>query len=73
LVEKEKEELEVLCAYLPKQLTEEQAEELVRKVISDLAAESKKDMGRVMKEVLARGEGRIDGKTASATAAKYLK
>jgi uncharacterized protein YqeY len=62
LAAKEESEAGVLAEYLPKQLTREKMEEIVRQVISELQAESVRDLGRVMKASLARMAGQADGK-----------
>lgn len=58
-------ELGVVERYLPASLTEAESRELVRAVIAEVSATSIKDMGRVMKEVQARAQGRADGKLLS--------
>lgn len=58
-------ELRVVEEYLPAQLSEDESRELVRAVVAELGATSMKDMGRVMKEVTARAQGRGDGKLLS--------
>ena len=65
LAEAEKAELEFLRKYLPAQLSEEEVSAVVKAVIAELGATSKKDMGRVMKEVMARVKGQADGKLVS--------
>lgn len=65
LAEKEKQELEILQNYLPQAMAEEEVKALVQKTISDLGAGSAADFGKVMKEVVARAEGRADGKIIS--------
>lgn len=65
LAEGEKVERDFLKKYLPAQLDEAQVAELVKAVIAEVGATSKKDMGRVMKEVLARAKGQADGKLVS--------
>ena len=65
LAEGEKAEREVLAKYLPAQLSEEEVAAVVKAVVADLGATSKKDMGRVMKEVMARVKGQADGKLVS--------
>jgi len=65
LAEGEKAERAVLVKYLPAQLSEEEVATVVKAVIADLGATSKKDMGRVMKEVMARVKGQADGKLVS--------
>ena len=58
-------ELKVVEGYLPATLSEAESRDMVRAVISELGATSMKDMGRVMKEVQARAQGRGDGKLLS--------
>ena len=65
LAEGEKAELEFLRRYLPAQLSEDEVAATVKAVIAELGASSKKDMGRVMKEVMARVKGQADGKLVS--------
>lgn len=62
LAEKERSEMEVLKAYLPPELTDEELESGIREIIASTGAASKKDMGKVMKEATARYKGRVDGK-----------
>ncbi len=58
-------ELAVVEEYLPSMLSEAESRELVRAVIAETGATSMKDMGRVIKEVQARAQGRGDGKVLS--------
>ena len=57
----ERQELEILETYLPKQLSESEIEAIVQAVIVQIGASSMKDMGKVMgaanKEVAGRAEG----------------
>ena len=64
-VEKEQAEITILAALLPKEMTEAEIMPLLEAVIAELGATSKKDMGRVMKEMQARTEGRAPGKILS--------
>ena len=64
-VEKIEGELRIVEEYLPAGLSEAESRELVRAVVSELGATSMKDMGRVMKEVQTRAQGRGDGKLLS--------
>lgn len=68
----EKAELEVLSGFLPKALSPEELEALVRAVIAEVGATSKKDMGAVMKGAQAKVDGRADGKTVSALVSRLL-
>src|SRR5262245_28877537 len=63
LAGKEAAEIKVLEHFLPKQLTGEELEQLIRDIIRDVGATGKKDMGPVIKAVQAKAAGRADGKT----------
>ena len=65
LVDQESLELQILEQYMPAQMGREQIEKLVVEVISSTGAKSVKDMGNVMKEVIARAKGSADNKTVS--------
>lgn len=65
LADKEANELKYLEVYLPAQMDRAAIEALVAKVITETGAQSVKDMGRVMKEVLAQSGGAADGKIVS--------
>ncbi|HND84635.1 MAG TPA: GatB/YqeY domain-containing protein, partial [Pseudobdellovibrionaceae bacterium] len=65
LVEQETAELKILETYLPAQMSREQVETLVTDVIAALGAKTLKDMGSVIKEVIARSAGSADNKTVS--------
>lgn len=65
LVDQESAELQILENYMPTQMGREQIEKLVAEVISSSGAKSVKDMGNVMKEVIARAKGSADNKTVS--------
>jgi hypothetical protein len=62
LAAKEQSEIDVIKDYLPPELSDEEIEGGVREVIASTGAQSKKDMGKVMKEATARYKGRADGK-----------
>ena len=65
LVEKEKAELLVLEGYLPKQLTREEIEPIVKEAIKKAGASSRSDTGKVMKLVMGEISGNADGKMVS--------
>lgn len=65
LADQEAAELKILEAYLPAQMGRDQIEKLVVDVIQALGAKTVKEMGPVMKEVLARSGGAADNKTVS--------
>ena len=54
-----------ISTYLPKQLTNQEIEALVLKVVIELNSQGLKDMGKVIAEVLKRSLGSADGKTIS--------
>jgi uncharacterized protein YqeY len=72
LAEKELKEIVVLETFLPKQLSPEELEQVVRNAIQEAGATSKKDMGSVMKAVQAKVAGRADGKTISGLVGRLL-
>ncbi|PFG13973.1 GatB/YqeY domain-containing protein [Bacillus sp. es.036] len=61
LVQNLDEELSILSVYLPKQLSEEEVEQIVQEVISETGASSKKEMGKVMGALMPRVKGKADG------------
>lgn len=61
----EKEEIEVIMGYLPEQLSEEELGQKIKALISQLGANSMKDMGRVMGAATKEFGGQADGKTIS--------
>lgn len=72
LVQKEKSEMDILQAYLPQQASLEETEAAVRQMIAENGALSMKDMGNVMKAVVAKLEGRADNKLISDLVRKCL-
>jgi uncharacterized protein YqeY len=62
---KEKAEIEVLSVFLPPPLSEADLAALIDRVIEAEGAVSPKDMGRVMKAVMAEVTGRADGKAVN--------
>jgi len=72
LAAKEASELEVLRSYLPPELSDEELESGIREIVASTGAQSKKDMGKVMKEASARYKGRADGKKIQEIVAKLL-
>ena len=61
LAEKEKKELEILEKYLPEQLSEEEVRKLAKEAIEKTGAESIKDMGKVMAELMPEIKGKAEG------------
>ena len=66
LADKEQAEIAVLETYLPPPMDASELEAIVDASVKDTGASSPKDMGRVMKDVMARLAGRtVDGKIVS--------
>lgn len=72
LVNKEEQELAVLMSFMPEQLSVEAINDVVTVVIRELGAKDMKDMGKVMKTVMAKLAGSADGKVVSEIVRKQL-
>lgn len=72
LADKERAEMELLKTYLPAELSEEELEAGLREIIASTGAQSKKDLGKVMKEASARYKGRADGKKIQELVSRLL-
>jgi hypothetical protein len=72
LAEKEREELSILNAYLPRTMSAEEVAKAVQETIAEIGATSKAQMGAVMKALQAKVAGRVDGKTLSAEVSRQL-
>jgi uncharacterized protein len=72
VAEREQAKLEVLAAYMPEQLAEDDIELLVREALDQTGATSPRDMGKVMSTLMPRVAGRADGKVVSAVVAREL-
>ncbi len=65
LAEKEQKEIEIIQGFLPEQIKEEELIKLAKETISDLSANSMKDMGNVMKVLKDKTSGQADPATIS--------
>jgi hypothetical protein len=72
LADQEESEAKLIEAYLPAELDDSELDAIVAAAISETGAESAKDMGQVMKAVMAKAGGRADGKRASARVREAL-
>lgn len=72
LAGKEKEEMDVIEKFLPKQLTEQEIKDAVKEIISSTGASSAADMGKVMGVASKQLAGKADGKTISAIVKEML-
>ena len=68
----EQAEIALLEAYLPAALSPAELEALVREAIAETGATGKAQMGAVMKAVMAKADGRVDGKSVNAEVQKQL-
>jgi len=64
LMKNENTELEILNAYLPQMMSEDDLRTLVKKVVEDIGASNLSDIGKVMPEVMKQSAGKADGKMA---------
>ncbi len=62
LAHQERQELDVISSYLPKQLSKEEAEQVIQRIISETGASSSKDFGKVMPLAMKELKGKIEGK-----------
>ena len=72
LAQKEEAELEILHAYLPQPLTEQEVQTLIRDSIAELGATGVQDLGKVMKQVMPKISGRTEGKRVNELAKALL-
>jgi uncharacterized protein YqeY len=72
LVEKSRTEIAYLETFLPKQLTEEELSNLAREAIAEVGATGPSDMGKVMKAIMPKVQGRATGDQVSLAVRKSL-
>jgi len=72
LADQEAAEAVVIESYLPAELGDEELDALVREAVERTGAQGPKDMGRVIKEVLAAAQGRVDGRRVSSKVKEHL-
>lgn len=65
LAQQEREEITIISAYLPRQMSEAEAQAAIAAVIKDVGAASMKDMGKVMATLKERHAGELDFSKAS--------
>lgn len=73
LVDKEEGEAAVLKKYLPPPLSEKELEKIVVDIIAELEVKEKKEMGKVMRELMGRCKGRVEGSVAQRVVLSKLK
>jgi uncharacterized protein len=72
LAEGEEREAQIIEAYLPQQLSDEELRAIVGDVVAETGAASPKEMGQVMSQVMPKVQGRADGKRVSAVVKELL-
>jgi len=72
LADAERAQIAVVQRYLPAQLGEGEAREAIKALAGELGLSSKKEMGKLMKALMERYRGQIDGKLASRLAGEIL-
>ncbi len=72
LAEAAQKEIDILMNYLPKQLSEEEIDEIVKSVVDEVGANSMKDMGKVMGKVMPKVRGKADGSLVNKIVKQYL-
>jgi uncharacterized protein YqeY len=72
LAAKEQSEMELLKTWLPPELSDDEIEAGVREIVTSTGAQSKKDMGKVMKEATTRYKGLVDGKKIQEIVSRLL-
>jgi hypothetical protein len=65
LASREEQELSIIQSYLPKQLSKEELDEIIRAAIQESGAASANDIGKVMKILAPKVKGAADGKTVN--------
>ncbi|MBQ9419658.1 MAG: GatB/YqeY domain-containing protein, partial [Synergistaceae bacterium] len=65
-------EIKILEPYLPKQLTDEQIDSFISEAAKEINAASPKDMGKLMKAVMAKAKGQADGSRVKERANAFL-
>ena len=72
LAQKEREEIEVIEKFLPKQLSTEELKSIIEKIIADTGASSPADMGKVMGVATKQLSGKAEGKAISTLVKELL-
>lgn len=72
LIDEARAEIAVLEEFLPAPLTPEELEALAREIIAEVGASSPRDMGKVMKPLMAKVQGRASGSEVSQIVRRLL-
>ncbi|MFC4388487.1 GatB/YqeY domain-containing protein [Gracilibacillus marinus] len=72
LVSKLEDEVKILQAYMPEQLSDDELNQIVVQTIEEVQAESKKDMGKVMSALMPKVKGKAEGARVNQFVLKHL-
>ncbi len=72
LADREAAELEILQAYLPARLSDEELAQAIETAITETGATSPKEMGKVISAIMGQYKGRVDGKVLSTAVRQRL-
>lgn len=73
LISQTEKEVEVLLSYLPKQLTDDELRDYIKKAIEQVNATSSKDMGKIMGILMPQVKGKADGKRINNLVSEFFK
>ncbi|SHN11169.1 GatB/YqeY domain-containing protein [Gracilibacillus kekensis] len=72
LVSQLEDEIKIIQAYMPEQLSDEELEQIVVQTIEEVQAQSKKDMGKVMSALMPKVKGKAEGSRVNQLVQKNL-
>jgi uncharacterized protein YqeY len=72
LASKEKQELEIISKYLPEPLSDAEIDKIIKDSVDAIGAESEKDIGRVMGDIMPKVKGKTDGKIVQQRVREYF-
>ncbi len=72
LILQTEQEIDILMQYLPKQLTDDELEFIIKEIINQIGASTMKDMGKIMGLTMPKVQGKADGKRINEIAKKFL-
>ena len=72
LILQTEQEIDILTQYLPKQLTDDELESIIRDIINQIGATTMKDMGKIMGLATPKVQGKADGKRINEMVKKLL-
>lgn len=73
LISQTEKEIEILLTYLPKQLTDDELRDYIKKAVEQVNATSVKDMGKIMGILMPQVKGKADGKRINNLVSEFFK